>query len=222
MNSHNVPVLATTLALLLRAASPAPATQGAAQSKPRSTPIPRAKGSAAPNTHKQSGSAPLELKDWQTDLSAFVAHVESVRTSPADAAKVSMMDNMLYFALMTSAGGCASKDPTDRDFGPRVRFTGTFKGISPATENQRKQQKASHVAELSFPDTSPGAAVNIFPSSKDLVAWQGLTAGSTVRFEADLNCLIGMAVPNGRIVYSLTLKNAKVVDSQPEAVTPTP
>lgn len=156
---------------------------------------------------------PAELKDWQKSLPLFIKHVESVRTSPTDSRKVSMLEGdsrVLQFAMMASVGGCAGKAP-DAVFGPRVQFTGNFQKISPASENERIQHGVQNSLSISFEKTSPGSVLYVFPMTSDTASWRKLSANSEVRFEAELNCIVGLQLPNGQVAYSLTLKKAKVL-----------
>ncbi|MFN0279559.1 MAG: hypothetical protein ACKVRN_13335 [Pyrinomonadaceae bacterium] len=196
-------VLTSMMVVLFIAAPNKVEAQKRKASKPKPTP------EATARTQR----APAELKDWQKSLPLFVKHVESVRTSPTDSKKVSMLvgdSRVLYFAIMASGGGCAGKAP-DAVFGPRVQFTGKFEKISPASANERNRHGVQNTLSISFEKTSPGSVLYVFPMTSYTVTWQKLPANSDVRFEAEVNCLVGLEFPNGEMAYSLTLKNAKVL-----------
>ncbi len=170
---------------------------------------------------KQAQSAqkpPRKLEDWQTSLKLFIEHVEQVRVTPSESSKVSMLDkdSFIYFGMLLSQGGCAGKTPTDEEFGPRVRFAGRFDKIvvNPEPGSGTNHRDATHKVVLKFPETSPGSIIHVYPAESDISNWERVTSGSDAQFEADLNCLIGASFPNGKTVYSLTLKNAQLVSDR--------
>lgn len=105
---------------------------------------------------------------------------------------------------MTTKGDC-DKD-ADYVFGPLVQFEGKFSRISDQQQGQEYQ------VVMSYEGTSPGSIISVSATEADLVAWQRLSLGAQVRFQAELTCLTRMESPDGEVVgYYLTLRKARVL-----------
>ena len=150
-----------------------------------------------------------ELKDWQTSLTRFIQHVDSVHNSHREPGNISITSDLVHFSNMTN-GGCAGENADDV-FGPRVQFEGNFIRVSALPPDQRDQHWQEHFVAMSFEGTSPGAILYVQPAEADLASWQRLSPGAQVRFQAELNCLTAWEIHGEAVGYSLVLNNAKVL-----------
>jgi len=157
---------------------------------------------------------PTKPKDWQTSLTSFIQHVDSVHNSRTDSGnsfvKCDRDFGLIHFSDMTE-GGCAGNNADDV-FGSLVQFEGKFIRVSKLQQDTPAHTDCAYQPILSYESTYPGAILSVCLAEADLASWQRLSPGAQVRFQAELSCLTAWETNDGTAAaYFLSLRDARVL-----------